>query len=341
MAFTVIILIRRVTRVFIVFSLFLSFACQPDFELNGDYREELVVYCLLNPQDPVHYLRVTKSFLNTDREILDSALRNPDKSGFDEPLEVWVEKWNESGRIGQPIPLKPDTAIQVSEEVFAAGRNTLYSTRRTIDPGCLYRLFIFRPETGQTLTASCFTVATDKLDLDIDNTYSTVKLVSLDSVYFYETDMYFSFVEVSETDTLFRRIPIFKFIETNGAKLEGVAMTLSLNRPDMFIRIGHSIEVRPDVKRYARARPFDYRLVVGDEMLFDYQNSFIVSGQLYQTTQPITNIRGGKGIFTSAYRKSLGSLYMLDQWYGKLASKEETLHLNFQPVPWKERKTDE
>ena|GEM_PF-1207019 len=310
--------------------------CQPDFQINADYQEELVVYCLLNPQDSIHYLTISRSVLNSDGETLDSIFRNPDRTGFNEPFEVWVEKWDQNGRIDHPILFSPDSSTSSRSAPFHPGKNTIYSSTRNIDSGFIYRLFIIDSKTRKTLTAACYTVSDEQLHYVMDNTYSTVTLESLDSVYFYQTEMYFNFVEVTEKDTSYRQIPLFKHALSNGSKKSGKVLALSLDRPDLFNTIGKSIEVKAGIRRYALLRPFEYRLILGDEVLFDYQNTLNISDQIYQTTQPITNIMGGKGIFSSVHRKQLGSIYMLDQWYTSLSENPDTKNLNFQPRPWHE-----
>ncbi len=310
--------------------------CQPDFEINKAYQEEVIVYGLLNPQDSVQYVRITRSVLNSDGELLDSVICDPDLAGFEEPLEVWVEKWNEKGRIDHPIQFFPDPFAGIDQGLSATGKNTIYSSTRIIDPGFKYRLFVINHATGKTITASCYTIAADDLRYQIDNTYSSVTVQSLDSVYFYQTEMFFSFVEVTDTDTVYRRIPLFKHTLTNESKAAGATKLLSLDRPDVMQYIGNSIESMPGVKRYAREKPYDFRLILGDEVLFDYQNTLYSSDLKYQAAQPITNINGGKGIFSSVHWKSLGSIYMLPYWYVALSKNKYVKHLNFQAVSWYE-----
>lgn len=308
--------------------------CQPDFQINADYQEELVVYCLLNPQDSMHYLKISRSVLNSGDESLDQIFNNPDRTGFSDPFEVWVEKWDQNGKIDHPILFSPDTSTSKRSDSFQSGKNSIYSSTRNIDSGFIYRLFIIDPKTRRTLTASCYTVSDEQFHYSMDNTYSTVSLESIDSVYFYQTEMYFNFVEITEKDTVYRQIPLFKHTLTNGSKKSGKILALSLDRPDLFNTIGKSIEVNSGIARYARQRPFEYRLILGDEVLFDYQNTLMNSDQIYQTTQPISNIMGGKGIFSCVHRKPLGSIYMLDQWYTSLSENPDIKNLNFRPIPW-------
>jgi len=312
---------------------FLS-GCQSDFEINTDYEEEMVVYCLLNAQDSVHYIRITRSVMNTKGESLDSVLLDPSRNGFSEPLEVTLEKWGVNGLIGYPIQFTVNHAIEQEYPLTHFGENSVYSASRTIDPGCVYRLFVTNPANGKTLTATCYTIDASNLHYRIENTYNSVTVDCLDSVYFYQTEMYFCFVEVSAQDTVYRRIPLFKYTLSNESKKAGATKELNMERPDIMQLIGNSIEPALEIKRYARKRPYEYRLVLGDEVLFDYQNTLTQFSQQYQSSQPITNICGGKGLFSSAYCKSLGSLYMLDYWYVTLSENKYTKNLNFQPIPW-------
>lgn len=66
------------------------YSCSTDFDINSDWQEIAVVYCLLNQNDSVHYVKVTKAFLGDGNALTMAA--NPDSSSYGNDLEVTMEE---------------------------------------------------------------------------------------------------------------------------------------------------------------------------------------------------------------------------------------------------------
>ena len=60
--------------IFLMFisSMFFS-ACENEVHINADYKETIVVYALLDPEDTIQYIKVNKAYLNEGIGALEAA----------------------------------------------------------------------------------------------------------------------------------------------------------------------------------------------------------------------------------------------------------------------------
>ena len=60
--------------IFLMFisSMFFS-ACENEVNINADYKETVVIYALLDPEDTIQYIKVNKAYLNQGLGALEAA----------------------------------------------------------------------------------------------------------------------------------------------------------------------------------------------------------------------------------------------------------------------------
>ena len=101
-----------------------TLSCSNDFEVATDWKDIPVVYGLLNLQDPTHYLRVEKAFLDPDANA-ETIARIPDSLYYENAL-VQLERvsngqvFNLSRVDGNLVGLQRDSGV------FAGAPNWLY-----------------------------------------------------------------------------------------------------------------------------------------------------------------------------------------------------------------------
>lgn len=133
-------------------------SCKTDFDVIGEYKEIAVVYGLLNANDTVQYIRVGKAFLGEGNAYL--MAQQPDSIYFSSQLQVYIERWKNGIKLST-INFTPDSSFTKDPGIFAATPNIVYRT--THDPvnhsdsvyeDSEYRLFIYNPSSGETITAA-------------------------------------------------------------------------------------------------------------------------------------------------------------------------------------------
>ena len=76
----------------------LFFSCSKDLNINDDWKEIMVVYGLLNPNDSVHYVKITKAFLGPGNALQYATI--PDSSNFGGKIRVRLDEYDGTTLIG-------------------------------------------------------------------------------------------------------------------------------------------------------------------------------------------------------------------------------------------------
>jgi hypothetical protein len=129
----------------------LIYSCSTDFNINADWQEIAVVYCLLNQNDSVHYVKVTKAFLGDGNAFTMAA--NPDSSTYGPDLEVTMEE-----RINnvqhQFWHLDTVTVFNKEPGIFSYPKQLVYKfegTLDTLDQNTKYYLTIKNKKNGKLI----------------------------------------------------------------------------------------------------------------------------------------------------------------------------------------------
>ena len=308
--------------------LLMSTACQLEFTPELDLEEKTILYGLFNHHDSKHYVRISRSFV---RQVSGDPLTAP--TFHPDSLEVWLEVYRFNQRVGYPIVMVPELLTK-EPGMFKRENQLVYSAEVKLIGDSECRILVLNKQSGESISSSCNLFSLQEFKPMFLSNMSRMEFYSLPDVYFYEVTCEFSYVEVTETDTSFQSLTYPVGIIFNGSKEPDLIMSISLNRPDWLNFLVQNIPVRPDVTRYALARPLEYKLLVGDQYLYDYRRSFSGKETVFHTGQSISNIQGGLGIFTAFDKLTLFSLPMLPHWYDKLANYPETKDLNFINYPW-------
>lgn len=121
-----------------IFSLIHS--CSTEIEINGDSPATPVVYCFLNPDDSVQYLRLSKTFTIP---VTDPRHQPSDSEMiYSEEPEIYLEA-NGSGFKQRFYKCTIIDTIQKDQGWFPVKGMQLYATKCKIEPSSLYSLVVF------------------------------------------------------------------------------------------------------------------------------------------------------------------------------------------------------
>ena len=104
--------------------LFLTPSCQKDFNPRDKYKDITIVYCLINPLETTHYIRIGRAFFAPESATI--VAQNPDSSNFPvEDIDVRIYEITSDGTSTQLIV--GDTLIHNKDTgVFYAPEQRLY-----------------------------------------------------------------------------------------------------------------------------------------------------------------------------------------------------------------------
>ena len=319
-------------RIKFLFRLFLAIlvlpGCSNDFDLFGENEDVPVICAMFNYHDTNNYIRISKTFQADEAiSLRNNNFYNPDS------VSLSMEIWENGSRIGNPI--KCHYASQIKDTGFFQSLNSnLFSFRKTLIPQKEYRFLFKDLQTGKTATSRCIVPSLKILDAQFNEYYTSVHLNSLPNVYFYRTTCRFHYVEVTDHDTSFLWVDYPGTWSINPAKDSGRDITMPLVRIPYWEFLPEKIPVKEGVTRYALKYPIDYRILIGDEFLFDYLDNNKDGEREFNTLTVSSNISGGLGIFTAYDEKLLLKLPTLETFFDKLSDYPQMAKLNFKNYPW-------
>jgi hypothetical protein len=127
--------------------LLLLFSCKTDFDVIANYKEITVVYGLLNKQDSVHYLRITKAFLGNGNALV--YAQNPDSSQYGTAINVELV----DSKSSNVIVFDTVTIHDKDTGVFFSPNQQMYMSTARLDSLSTYTLRISNKQTGHEVSS--------------------------------------------------------------------------------------------------------------------------------------------------------------------------------------------
>lgn len=304
--------------------------CSNELDILSEYQEKIVCYGILNPDDSIHYIKVSKIFLGEGNalamaQVQDSIALRP------ENCEVRIVRILNGIEMSY-WTLEPDSSIPREAGVFLNPHQILY---RGIFPvfvdGSTYKLTITDLRTGvqaysetqvvrnvvQTDPASVW----QQLNFE-DTTVASFKFLSpthgkryeLTIRFYYQERFIFDTTQISE-----------KYVDWIVGQTESISTTggenLAINvRRDNFFRVlANKIPVNNTVTRISGRLDFIY-LSVSDDLV-----TYIKVQEANQNTSadlpPFTNIFNGIGLFTTRTTTTIPNFHLdIDTQYALTTS---------------------
>jgi hypothetical protein len=285
----------------------LAFSCNNKLTVTADWKDITVVYGLLNQNDSVHYVKITKAFLGEGNALV--FAKEPDSSNYPDKLDVRMEEWN-----GQTLvkTFTFDTVTLTNKEagdsIFYFPDQLMYRTFGKLNQDCTYKFFIHNKATNKDVTAK--TVLVKKFGIE--------KPLSLGSATFdtakkneakwssavngrrYQLLIRFHYTEMTATDTTQQYADWIVFSGKESISLDG-SETMDVLYPGIgfYQNLGNKIPVKSGVSRLAGKVDFIFTVAADD--LNTYMEVTAPSTSIVQEKPSFTNITNGIGIFSARY----------------------------------------
>jgi hypothetical protein len=99
-------------------------SCDNTVQMTSDWEETTIVYCLLNPEDAVSYIKVNKAFLGEGNALVMAAIR--DSSEYGDGVSVSLEKYF-NGKLVETIVFEPTEIDNKEDGDFYNPYQTVYA----------------------------------------------------------------------------------------------------------------------------------------------------------------------------------------------------------------------
>ena len=331
----------------------LFFSCDSKLQVNAAWKDITVVYGLLNQNDTVHYLKITKAFLGEGNALMFATI--PDSSNYPDKLDVKLEGWEKTSQYDSTLKqtILFDTITITNKEkgtdsaIFYYPLQLVYKSAGFVhlNQNYLYKLSIKRKSTGKEITAQ--TPLVNKItSIEQPHAYpakasfipgmvNQLVFTTVKGGKRYQVVGRFYYLETSSTDTTSKYVDwvIFSDIKTDNTK---GGETLSLTYPcDAFYTvIGNGIHadiannnLPGGLKRVAYK--MEYIFTVAGDDLNTYMEVTEPSYTIVQERPPYTNIVNGIGLFSARYNQSVIQRSFGDQTIAELKVNPATSDLGF------------
>lgn len=326
---------RNIILYIVILFLFLFYSCSTEFDVNADWEDITIVYCLLNIEDSIHYVKVNKAFLGEENAYITAQISD---SLYYSELTVALEEWQEGAN--QPyniIDLVYNDEMDKEPGLFAHVPNILYTTTHELNPVYEYKLNITVPDKDRSVSAT--TELLDELKVSKPTLYPqekvsladtyTAKWESTENARIYELTLRFHYLEVIAGDTseyfLDYGLPSRTSDKLNG----GQKMEIEISGGMFMSFLASNILVDENVRRLAHKKAMDFMFVIGDDDLNTYIEVSQPSTGIVQDKPTFSNINNGIGLFASRFNKTIFGKSLTNNTLDSLAYGASTKYLNF------------
>jgi hypothetical protein len=300
------------------------------------YKEMPVVYCVLNPKEPLQQLRLERAFLGEanayDMARIEDSVYYPDAEVF---LERWVNGERKS-RIRMDKIQYPDR----DTGTFIESPNFIYQSTAGLTGNSEYRLSIAIPSISDTITASTRVVSEFRvirpeaykktLAFSSYDNVQTVEWVSAPYTRIYQLSLRFHYLEVNKLDTLRKSADwnISRYVTDYGTG--GQTLTADILHRNFYKWLGNKLD-KPNegMIRLADKSAIDFIFTVGGEELYTYLEIYGENNGISQEKPVFTNIVNGIGIFSSRFQQSIIGKSLTESSIDSIAKGIYTSHLGF------------
>ena len=147
-------------------------SCKKDLKLNDDWKDVTIVYGILNQQDSVHYLKITKAFLGSGNALQYAQIA--DSSNYMYELDVTLEAHDANG-IVRTYRFDTTTISDKDSGTFYFPNQLIYANDSMLDPQYDYKLLIRNPVEQKIIQSQ--TVLVRNFSVTRPQTYNTVNFL--------------------------------------------------------------------------------------------------------------------------------------------------------------------
>jgi len=332
--------------------------CSTDLDINAPYQENTVVYALLNMRDPVHFVKINKTFLGAGDATIHAGIPDSNEYGGDALTRALVHRVLNGDRV-ETYPLRDTLVTNREPGLFNHPQQRLYYFRTPP---------VFQPNGNPQINSGPTYLhqnSTYELDLEVkgknikanapvvnDFTAAAGSVVQLTTINLvqpttqvyvspeirwnsspngkrYDVSYRFHYAEISGADTVHK-----SFTQRVGSRVASSpgneVLSLSFSGELFFSTMSAPIlaQAGPSVdKRLFRGLDFLFT-VANDEFHTYLSLSEPVSG-IVEDRPDYTNLENGYGLFASRYNKEFAGRQLSGSTLNELYNGQYTATLRF------------
>lgn len=307
-------IMKKLAALLLLLPLLTFYSCKDDIDLNADYEDITIVYCLLDPSTDTTFMKVNKAFLG-EGNVLEMA-RIEDSSIYKTDLSATVEQYRNSDLINT-YPFDPITVTDKEPGVFYNPNQMLYYSLMDINEDDIYRLNVRvknKQVTAETSIINYFSISRPSagaafVRIRNDENIRSVEWSSARNGKRYEVYIRFNFRELfaGSADTTDRFIQWALGTKKSNTANGGDDLSVSFTGESFFNWIEQNLPYEQERESTVVARftqDLEYIIDVADEDLNTFMEVNEPSSSVVQDKPEFTNIDNGLGIFSCRLRQT-------------------------------------
>ncbi len=306
-------------------------SCENEILINAKYKETIIVFALLDPNDTIQYIKVNKAYLDESRGALETAKISD--SLYLDSTHVELKRIS----TGEQIVFSADNTMKKDSGIFANNKNILWVTRARIYPNEEYEITVSNPVSKTKAVSYTRTVGLAKIRapfqdqtniFSVGPEYITVSFNAGSNSYAYDIRFHVFYEEINTLDTNKKTEKMASWKMVNNLLVGNNASPLrQIPRLSFLQFLQTSISASPTLKH--RIKWVGVTFYGGNQTLSDYISVNEPSIGIVQKQAEFTNINGGYGLFASRCTQKVWNVPIDGASIAFLQKNEWTKSLNF------------
>jgi hypothetical protein len=314
---------------FIILTILFTF-CNNELDVFDDWKDNTIVYGLLNASDSQQVIRVSKSFLGEGNAYNMAQIH--DSIYYNKPITVKIEEWL-NGNLVKTISLHKDSSIARDSGVFEYQKNYYFVTNEVLNADAQYKLNIQidgKTVSSETKMINSFSLINVPAAISFTSTSLKFSIKTPANARLIQPNLRFFYYEITATDTTKHffdiKLPIYTTNTIDGNEI------ISIEYPSIkfFDAVKNHVKENSQViKRVPAQGSIQIITYAGSNDLYAYMQVSAPSTGLSMDKPSYTNIVNGLGLFTSRYTKREIPKSLAQRTIDSLAMGIYTKHLKF------------
>jgi len=310
----------------------LIISCSNEVEIHVKGDPLPAVYCLLNPDAPIQYIRVGRSFQSSYAIINQEPLT--DSTIWKLPIQVFIEQWQDD---------KPEKIYQfesytgpIKDSGFFPNNNLrLYKSTFQAKHNTKYHLYVYFPDTDKA--ASAWTITPGPVAVGDPNNIPGRTITFLPSniytlrwkpsinagVYQGEFTIYIKEIKDAEWFNSTVSFTTQPYIDLYPESL----VSRGFNGKHFYNALIADLDTDPDITRTIYS--LQYRFITGGRELAYAITNYEEESQSFLSSEAYSNIHNGIGLFSTLMYTTVPNLNLSNVTKDTLAYSKMTRHLGF------------
>lgn len=297
--------------IIIIFTLIsiVIYSCSTDLDINAEWNDIPIVFCVLDQSQEYQYVKVNKSFLG---DLPASVMAQQSDSLFYDNVQVLLFEYDQSLSLLNTIEFQETDSIEKEEGYFADDRNIIYFTDYQLDEDYLYQLEvnidndrkIVKSEITELISGAYISNPGPNVPFQelivYDNPMNYVYYSGVNAKVA-QVKIFFNYLEVIGEDTTLHSIEWPQPIDIIGDPSRSNEQRKSYQVMSFYSLLVNNIpEADDNVERLVKMpNSYEYRLSIANEDYRTYMEVSAPSHGIVQEKPSFSNLENAMGLFAA------------------------------------------